>query len=111
ERNCLIWKGLGVRVDGLAHLYKTYLKIGEYDHPKGGIFTERDQNPLHYGHIFPAAPATEYYFLPIPKLAMPHYIYNEIGEAVILDDGTAIAADEVVLAMNGTLVTVEEWGG
>ena len=111
ERNCLIWKGLGVRVDGLAHLYKTYLNIAGFDHPKGGIFTERDQNPLHYGHIFPAAPATEYYFKSIPKLAMPHYIYNEIGEAVILDDGTAIAANEVVLAMNGTLVTVEEWGG
>jgi hypothetical protein len=111
EKNCLIIKGIGVRADALGHLYKTYMRIGGFDHPRNGFFTEYGQNPLHFGHAHPIDVANSPWFMPLPKLPMPHYIYNEIGEIVILDDGTAIVAEDVVLAMNGTLVTIEEWGG
>ena len=109
--DCLIIKGIGVRADAPGHLYKTYMRIGGYDHPKNGIFTELGQNPLHFGHAFPIAPLDSPWFVPIPKLQTPHYIHDEIGEIVILDDGTAIVAEDVVVAMNGALVTKEEWGG
>ncbi|MBA7475774.1 hypothetical protein ES707_11147 [subsurface metagenome] len=107
----LIVRGLGVRADPAGHLMDTALKIAGDYHPRYRIPTAMDgvggnplANAIHFGHMYPFDALTSYYFAPIPKFDRPYIIYDEIGEVIIRDDGIAVVADHVKLALNGVLI-------
>jgi len=98
----LIVHGVGVRAP--ANLKDTCLRIADDDHPKGRIPTEQYNNPIHYGHIAPFAPADHPYYIPLPRFDRQYFIYKEIGEVIIRDNGTAVAADAVRVVLNGVKI-------
>lgn len=100
----LIVNGLGVRADPAGHLLDTALKIAGDYHPKSRLPTELDNNVLHFGHMYPFDDINSVYFTPIPKFDRPYIIHDEIGEIVIRDDGIAVLADAVVVALSGVLI-------
>ncbi len=106
ELDALFVEGLGVKAG--ANLGRTGLIIAGNPHPKGpttrvSLFpTTPGINELNFGYLFPFAPVDHPYFKEVPKLIQPYLIWNEIGHAVIRDDGTAaVAANAVVAALTG----------
>ncbi|MBA7636794.1 hypothetical protein ES703_44422 [subsurface metagenome] len=100
----LMINGLGVRADAAGHLKDTALLIAGDYHPKGRLFTELDDNVIHFGHMYPFDDIGSRYFTPVPKFDRPYIIYDEIGEIVIRDDGVAVLAGDVVVALSGVLI-------
>ncbi|MBA7658844.1 hypothetical protein ES703_66804 [subsurface metagenome] len=103
ERILLIG-GLGVRADPAGNLKDTALLIAGDYHPKGRLFTEFDDNVIHFGHMVPFDAIGSDYFVAIPKFDKPYIIYDEIGEVVIRDDGVAVLAGAVTVALSGVLI-------
>ncbi len=105
--NALLVVGLGIRADVAGHLAKTALKIAGDYHPKGLIPTDYDDNPLHFGLVYPfihpGLPEIPFYYA-IPKLERPYLIWGEIGMVVVKDDGTAVAADDLIACITGTRI-------
>jgi len=98
----LLINGLGVRAP--ANLKDTALIIdGDY-HPRYRIPTEEKNNLIHFGWLNPFAPTDHPYYVPIPKFDRPYIIYREIGEVVIRDNGTAVSADTVKVALSGVKI-------
>ncbi|GAI84673.1 unnamed protein product [marine sediment metagenome] len=53
DLNALLVQSIGIRADAAGHLAKTALKIvGDY-HPKGLFPTTLEDNPLHFGLVYP----------------------------------------------------------
>ena len=102
--NILIINGLGVRADPAGNLLDTALLIAGDLHPKNRMFTEWDNNVFHFGHMFPFDALGSVYFTAIPKFDRPYIIYDEIGEIVIRDDGVAVLAGAVTVALSGVLI-------
>ena len=102
--NALLVVGLGIRADAAGHLAKTALKIAGDYHPKGLIPTTLTNNPLHFGWAYPFFPDTIPLYYAIPKLERPYLIWNEIGMVVVKDDGTAVAADDLIACITGTRI-------
>lgn len=100
----LMVNGLGVRADAAGHLKDTALLIAGDYHPKGRLFTELDDNVIQFGHMYPYAGIDSPFFTPIPKFNRPYIIYDEIGEVVIRDDGVAVLANAVTVALSGVLI-------
>jgi len=98
----LIINGLGIRAP--ANLKDTALIIAGDYHPKTRIPTQQFNNPLHFGHIYPFKPADVPEYVPIPKFDRPYIIYKEIGEVVTRDDGTAVTADTIRVALSGVKI-------
>ncbi len=98
----LIINGLGVRAPN--HLKDTALIIAGDYHPKTRIPTQEFNNPIHYGLIYPFKPADVPEFVPISKFDRPYCIYGEIGEIIVRDDGTAVLADTIRVALSGVKI-------
>jgi len=114
ELDALLVEGVGIRPDGaLGHLADAGLLIAGDYHPKGLIPTTWGDNPLHFGLVYPyihdeAGIATETpFFYSIPRLDKPYLIWKEKGMVVVRDDGTAIAANGVVLALTGIRIEMK----
>ncbi len=110
DLNALLVESIGIRADAAGHLAKTGLRIAGDYHPKGLIPTTYADNPLHFGLTYPFIydPLPEMrLFYAIPKLERPYLIWNEIGMVVVNDDGTAVAADDLVLALTGTRIEMK----
>ena len=104
----LIVKGVGIRADNAGSLMETVLKIDGDDHPRTRIPTAFDPalanplaNALHYGQIFPLDAVGDPWFKRIPKFDRPYIIYNEIGEVNVRDNGVAVLAGAMRVALNG----------
>ncbi len=108
--NALLVVGLGIRADAAGHLAKTALKIAGDYHPKGLIPTDYDDNPLHFGLVYPfihtGLPEVPFYYA-IPKLERPYLIWGEIGMVVVKDDGTAVAINDLIACITGTRVELK----
>ena len=114
ELNALLVESVGIRADLAGHLAKTGLKIAGDYHPKGLIPTDYDDNPLHFGLVYPfihpGLPEIPFYYA-IPKLETRgpdvrggYLIWNEIGMVIVRDDGTAVSADDLIVALTGIRV-------
>ncbi len=108
--NALLVESIGIRADAAGHLAKTALKIAGDYHPKGLIPTDYDDNPLHFGLTYPVIyevlPEMPFYYA-IPKLERPYLIWNEIGMVIVQDDGTAVAADDLIACITGTRIEMK----
>ncbi len=98
-KDALLVEGLGVRAP--ANLAKTALKIGGDYHPKGLFPTTQYNNPLHFGWAYPMFPSDIPLYYAIPRLERSLLIWNEIGQVIVQDDGTSIAADAIIAALTG----------
>ena len=105
--NAILVEGIGIRADAAGHLAKTGLKIAGDYHPKGLIPTTLTNNPLHFGWADPFFPDTIPLYYAIPKLEKPYLIWNEIGAPVVQDDGTAISANALVVAVTGKRIEMK----
>lgn len=113
--NALLVEGIGIRPDPApaAHLEHTGLLIdGDY-HPKGLIPTQYLDNPLHFGLVFPyihveaGVPTEIPFFYSIPRLDKPRLIWNEKGLVIVRDDGTAVVANDLVVALTGIRIEMK----
>lgn len=109
--NALLVEGIGIRPDGFAgHLAHTALLIAGDYHPKGLIPTTWADNPLHFGlvypFIYPWLPEISFYYA-IPRLEKPYLIWNERGMVIVRDDGAAVAANGLVVALTGIRIEMK----
>ncbi|MBA7608164.1 hypothetical protein ES703_15339 [subsurface metagenome] len=109
----LIVNGLGVRVPSDSNIKDVCLVINGDDHPRyripidmTSLGTSGDQanNPLHFGHLFPFISTGVRLWKPIPKFDRPHIVDREIAEVVIRDNGVAVPADDIMLALSGVKI-------
>ena len=112
--NALVVEGIGIRPDPApGHLDKTGLLIAGDYHPKGLIPTQHLDNPLHFGLVYPyihveaGVPTEMPFFYAIPRLDKPRLIWNEKGMVVVRDDGTAIAINDLVVALTGIRIEMK----
>ena len=107
--DALLVESIGIRPDAAGNLAKTALKIAGDYHPKGLIPTTLTNNPLHFGWAYPFFPDTIPLYYAIPKLERPCLIWNEIGQLVVQDDGTAVIINALITALTG--IRIEMKGG
>ncbi len=107
--DALLVEGIGIRADAAGNLAKTALKIAGDYHPKGLIPTTLTNNPLHFGWAYPFFPNTIPLYYAIPRLEKPYLLWNEIGQMIVQDDGTACAAASLIAALTG--IRIEMKGG
>ncbi|MBA7476486.1 hypothetical protein ES707_11872 [subsurface metagenome] len=107
--NALVIEGLGIRADLAGHLAKTGLLIAGDYHPKGLIPTDYDDNPLHFGQTYPfifnTLPENPFFYT-IPRLER-YMVWGEKGMVVVRDDGTAVAANDLIVALTGIRVEMK----
>ena len=110
DLNALLVEGLGIRADAAGHLANTALRIAGDYHPKGLFPTTYGDNPLHFGLTYPfiydVLPEMRLYYT-IPKLERPYLIWNEIGMVIVRDDGTAVAANDLIACITGTRIEMK----
>ena len=98
-------KGWGINVNG------------ELRPDKDWVPARTDYNPFHYGHVSPLLPeqvlippagtpgtADINLWMPLRKLVEPIYIYREIGKVQIIDNGTAVSAGAVTVALKAVQI-------
>jgi len=106
KTDALIVDGLGIRAP--AHLQNTAMKIGGDYHPKGLFPTTQYNNLLHFGWAYPMFPSDIPLYYAIPSLrglgSKPLLIFNEKGGLVTQDDGTIIAANDIIACLTGVRV-------
>ena len=107
--DALLVEGIGIRPDAAGNLAKTALKIAGDYHPKGLIPTTLTNNPLHFGWADPFFPNTIPLYYAIPKLERPYLIWNEIGQVIAQDGGTAVLLNALIAALTG--IRIEMKGG
>ncbi|GAI95535.1 unnamed protein product, partial [marine sediment metagenome] len=107
--DAILVEGIGIRPDALGNLAKTALKIGGDYHPKPLIPTTLTNNPLHFGWADPFFPSTIPLYYAIPKLERPYLIWNEIGQVIAQDGGTAVVINALIAALTG--IRIEMKGG
>ncbi|MBA7468590.1 hypothetical protein ES707_03841 [subsurface metagenome] len=107
--DAVLVEGLGIRPDAAGNLAKTALKIAGDYHPKGLIPTTLTNNPLHFGWADPFFPDTIPLYYAIPKLERPYLIWNEIGQVIAQDGGTAVIINALIAALSG--IRIEMKGG
>lgn len=101
EKKIAVIKGLGVRAP--AHLLQTWVDIGGDERPYSRWPTTQGLNPLHFGNAAAfIGPVTEY--LTVPLLDDPIVVSNEKAVVRVIDDGTSIAANQIAVIANGTLI-------
>ena len=96
----LIINGLGVRA--ATNLKDTCIKIAGDEHPKYRIPTREFNNPINFGTLRPLVDVPQY--VPIPKFDRPYVIYGEKGSVIIRDNGTAVSANAVRVALSGVKI-------
>ena len=104
DKKALILKGMGVRA--AANLAKAWFELTgdpiDKVHPRGGISVTTSYNPINFGY---GADALATAYLTIPRFAgRSLLVYNDHGYPVIQDNGTAVAAGSVTVALNGTII-------
>lgn len=108
--NALLVESIGIRADALGHLAHTGLRIAGDYHPKGLIPTTYADNPLHFGLTYPfiyeVLPEMPFYYA-IPKLERPYLIWGEIGMVIVRDDGTVVAANDLIACITGTRIEMK----
>ncbi|GAI10937.1 unnamed protein product, partial [marine sediment metagenome] len=106
----LFVEGLGIRADAAGHLEKTALLIAGDYHPKGLMPTTYADNPLHFGltypFIFNTLPENPFFY-PIPKLDKPYLVWGEKGMVIVRDDGTVVAANDLIVALDGIRIEMK----
>ena len=102
EPRALLVKGIGVRAP--ANLLKTCLWIDGNPHPKSWIPTTQENNPIHFGRGYPLYPQDHPVYMIVPKLDKPYLVATEKGALRVQDDGTSIAANAIIVALNGVLI-------
>ena len=107
--DALLVESIGIRPDAAGNLAKTALKIAGDYHPKGLTPTTLTNNPFHFGWAYPFFPDTMPLNYAIPRLERPYLIWNEIGQMIAQDDGTACAAASLIAALTG--IRIEMKGG
>ncbi|MBA7716039.1 hypothetical protein ES703_125098 [subsurface metagenome] len=112
--NALLVEGIGIRSDPApGHLDLTGLLIAGDYHPKGLTPTQYLDNPLHFGTVFPyiheeaGVPMEIPFFYSIPRLDKPRLIWNEKGLVIVRDDGTAVVANDLVVALTGIRIEMK----
>jgi hypothetical protein len=103
--DALLVKGLGVRAP--TNLDYTFIKIDGDNHPKSKFPTREDNNPIHFGWAYPMFPDDIPLYYRIPKLDIPLLIWNEKGYVACQDNGNVIAANQIVVALNGIRVEMK----
>lgn len=98
----LVVHGLGVR--GPAALAYAFLNIDGRDRPKGRFPVAEPLNPLHFGKADPILPSDISAYFTIPKFDKPYLIWQDKGYVAVRDDGTSIAANQIVVALSGLLI-------
>lgn len=107
ENEALLVHGLGIRAG--ANLKETWVELtGDPDHkehPKNRVPTLQFNNPLHFGHGYPLFPQNLPVFFGIPAWQnKPLLIDDDKAYVAIQDNGAAVGADGVVVALNGVLI-------
>jgi len=106
----LLVESIGIRADVPGHLAETGLLIAGDYHPKGLIPTTLADNPLHFGltypFIFNTLPENPFFYS-IPLLDKPYLIWNEKGMVIVRDDGTAVVANDLTVALTGIRVEMK----
>lgn len=106
ERAVLFIRGLGVRAH--ANQKATWVHVSgdpiTEEHPKGRIPTTYQDNPIHFGHGYPVYPIDEPRWFRIPRFGRGLLVWNEKAWVSMLDRGTAIPANGVVVALEGTII-------
>jgi len=107
-KNALVLKGLGVRAP--ANLAETFISINGEEHPDGRFPTTQYLNPIHFGNVHPILSENFYpnLYYPIPKLDKPYLIWNEIGYIACVDNGSQVAAGDIIVAINGTIIEMAD---
>ncbi len=108
--DALLVLGLGIRADVPGHLAETALLIAGDYHPKGLTPTTYADNPLHFGQTYPFIFNTlpeNPFFYSIPLLDKPYLIWNEKGMVTVRDDGTAVVANDLIVALTGIRVEMK----
>lgn len=109
--DALLVESVGIRADFAGHLAETALLIAGDYHPKGLIPTDYDDNPLHFGLVYPfiqkpGLPEMPFYYS-IPKFEKAYLIWNEKGMVIVRDDGTAVTADDLIVALTGIRIEMK----
>jgi len=110
ELDALLVLGLGIRADVPGHLAETALLIAGDYHPKGLTPTTYADNPLHFGQTYPFIFNTlpeNPFFYSIPLLDKPYLIWGEKGMVIVRDDGTAVVANDLIVALTGIRVEMK----
>lgn len=112
ERRIAIIKGLGVRGVSAAarqNLKEAWWDVGGDERPKSRWpITEnvntRQHNMLHFGKGDPQYPGDFPIYYPIKLLPDPVLISGEKAVLKVVDNGTSVAAGDIVVAVTGTLI-------
>ena len=108
--DALLVSSVGIRADAAGHLAETGLLIAGDYHPKGLIPTTYADNLLHFGLVYPfihpGLPEIPFFYS-IPLLDKPYLIWGEKGMVIVRDDGTAVAADDLILALTGIRIEMK----
>jgi hypothetical protein len=106
ETEAVFIKGMGVRSP--TNLKLMGIKIGDREYPRGvgvQLFRVDEQNnPLHFGHGYPLFPANLPFYVSIPVLPLGYLIHAEKGRIIVYDNGASIAANNILVAVQGISV-------
>ena len=104
EDEALIVERIGVRTTSNLKYY--WWEIDNIDRPYDKWIVKEDFNPLHFGLAYPYLPADVPLFYPLYELPEGHklLIHDGVGRVCVQDDGTSIAAGNIVTAVAGKMI-------
>lgn len=100
--NALLVEGIGTNAP--ANLLNTFLNIDGEDRPDSRFPTEQNNNPLHFGRGNPLIPANIPLYYTVRPFDKPYLIWNEIGYLAAVDNGVSIVANNIAVALYGTII-------
>lgn len=107
RENTALWiKGLGARAaTNLKYVWITNTgDVLHKEHPKGKILVSTTNNPIHFGAAQPLWPDNIPLYYAVPRFANDSLLlYKDLGYVAMQDNGTAVAANSVYIALNGVI--------
>lgn len=105
-KEAYILKSIGVRTTSV-NLQNIGLSIDGLLRPKGRLPAAILNNPYQFGMAQPMfAAAVGAIFMPLHDFDVPYLIWNENGGPYVLDNGAAVGALAIVIALGGIRVTL-----
>lgn len=104
EDEALIVERIGVRT--VSNLKYFWLYVANEDRPYSKWTVSEEFNPLHFGHAYPYVPNDMPLFYPLYELPAGHkiVIHDSEGEVRVQDNGTSIAANNIIVAIAGKTI-------
>ena len=111
ENKLFIAKGLGARASANLN-YVWFRDTGDEtstEIPPGRFTVTANRNPIIFGRGEPQFPADQPVYFAIPRIGVKnHVVYESKAVAAIMDNGTPVGADNVAVALTGTVI---DFGG